>query len=42
LSDNQNYKRRPSKRERRMKIIILIMVAGMLLSTLTFGLASFL
>jgi len=39
LSKNQNYKRRPSKRERRMKIIIYIMVIGMLLSTLSYGLA---
>ncbi|HLS34609.1 MAG TPA: stressosome-associated protein Prli42 [Bacillota bacterium] len=39
MSNKRNYKRRPSKRQRRMKIIIYIMVIGMALSTLTYGLA---
>lgn len=41
LSKNNQYKRRPTKRERRLKIIIYIMVIGMLLSTLTYALAMF-
>jgi len=33
--------RRKSKRERRMKIIIYIMIAGMLLTAFTYGLSAF-
>ncbi|MCM3738791.1 stressosome-associated protein Prli42 [Oceanobacillus luteolus] len=37
----QSYAKRKSKRERRTKLIIYIMIALMLLSTLTAGLAFF-
>ncbi|MBM7569745.1 stressosome-associated protein Prli42 [Aquibacillus albus] len=39
--NNQPFERKPSKRERRMKIIIYIMVILMILSTFTYGLAMF-
>ncbi|MDC3415451.1 stressosome-associated protein Prli42 [Aquibacillus salsiterrae] len=39
--NNQPVKRKPSKRERRMKIIVYVMVILMILSTFTYGLAMF-
>ncbi|MBY7143426.1 stressosome-associated protein Prli42 [Virgibacillus sp. NKC19-3] len=38
---SEQTKRKPSKRERRSKIIIYIMILAMLLSSLTAGLAMF-
>lgn len=38
---NQPTKRKPSKRERRTKVMIYIMIIAMLLSSLTAGLAMF-
>ncbi|UJL44787.1 stressosome-associated protein Prli42 [Virgibacillus sp. NKC19-16] len=38
---NQQTKRKPSKRERRAKVLIYIMILAMLLSSLTAGLAMF-
>lgn len=39
MSKNQkSYKRKPSKRERRQKVLIYIMVIAMVLSMLTAGL----
>lgn len=35
----KSYTRKPSKRERRMKIIVYIMIIAMVLSTVTMGLA---
>ncbi|WP_179107155.1 stressosome-associated protein Prli42 [Sediminibacillus massiliensis] len=37
----QNQTRKPSKREKRIKMVIYIMIAAMILSTLTAGLAMF-
>ncbi|HEY4602579.1 MAG TPA: stressosome-associated protein Prli42 [Cerasibacillus sp.] len=38
----KSYTRKPSKRERRMKIIVYLMILAMILSTVTIGLASIL
>ncbi|WP_407268296.1 stressosome-associated protein Prli42 [Radiobacillus sp. PE A8.2] len=37
----QQTTRKPSKRERRMKVIIYIMIIAMVLSSITYGLALF-
>jgi len=41
VTDKRNapVKRKPSKRERRMKVMVYIMVIAMILSSLTAGLA---
>ncbi|SDL63420.1 stressosome-associated protein Prli42 [Sediminibacillus halophilus] len=38
---DQTMKRKPSKRERRIKLVIYIMIVAMVLSTVTMGLAMF-
>ncbi|WP_199868526.1 stressosome-associated protein Prli42 [Virgibacillus senegalensis] len=37
----QTVQRKPSKRERRIKLVIYIMIVAMVLSTLTMGLSMF-
>ncbi|WP_152525507.1 MULTISPECIES: stressosome-associated protein Prli42 [Sediminibacillus] len=37
----QTVKRKPSKRERRIKLVIYIMIIAMVLSTVTMGLSMF-
>ncbi|SDJ65263.1 stressosome-associated protein Prli42 [Sediminibacillus albus] len=40
-NSNEAVTRKPSKREKRLKLIIYIMIAAMILSTMTAGLAMF-
>ncbi|HLR14806.1 MAG TPA: stressosome-associated protein Prli42 [Bacillota bacterium] len=40
-SQQNSYKRKPSKRQRKVKIVIYIMIIAMILSMATAGLATF-